>query len=111
MSKKFSSKRDELLWIMSVEGWANESSGNTESPSNWFARFNIYQNELSEIRSAFDAEGFKEVTDSDLVGNFLVVEDSQGFVYVTKYDTQIQCREAFLELDREYGRWLDENEN
>lgn len=85
---KFNSARDELLYRLAVEGWANETSGDVQSRTGWFARISNAVDELGEIRSGFEDDivhlGAAALAASE--GHFLLVEDGQGFVDVTSYE-------------------------
>jgi hypothetical protein len=100
---KFDSDRDRLLYVMSLEGWANASSGNVECPTGFFARISNEPREVPEIRDAFPTES-AGISNADIVGHFLCVENDQGFWYVTRYETA-----RALEL-AEYIEWLGDDE-
>lgn len=56
-----------------------EESGDVDHPGGWFAR----------------------------VGRRIYGEDSQGFVWSTKFDTVEDAREAFRDADEAYSVWAD----
>lgn len=80
--------RDEALHTMSVQGWANESDGNVEDLSGYVSRVSNTPAELAEVLAAFDGEFPDGLDPQSLVGHFLLVENSQGFLYVTEYPTE-----------------------
>lgn len=110
---KFDSARDEWLYSMSDNMWANESSGDSESPAGWFARNSISPDELPEIVQAFPDElntmiHARECV-SDLVGHWLISGDSVGFVYVQGFESESELIEAYNALDRAYDEWSEQD--
>jgi hypothetical protein len=113
---KFSSARDECLYVMTLDGWANESTGNSEAPTGWFALVVNEPAELTEILQAFD--GFPDVeaswTDAEiraeLTGAFIVSTDSQGFVYVEAFPTAGAAKTEYDARDAAYSAWDDQGD-
>lgn len=109
---KFRSARDEVLYQISLEGWANESNGDVESPTGYFSRITITPEELREVTEAFsdtiEELGFK-LTGS-LVGFFLLTEDGQGFVEVDEFPDETALTQAYREREAEYLEWADVGE-
>ena len=106
---KYDSVRDEILDAMTKAGWSNASSGDVESPTGWFARITIDSADIASVRDTFEGEFSHLVISShwnDVIGHFLVREDSQGFVTVTQYPTEAELISAYDELDNAYGDWL-----
>jgi hypothetical protein len=106
---KFDSARDELLYVMSLEGWANASSGNVECPTGFFARISNDAREIPEIRQAFPDES-AGISNADIRGHFLCIEDSLGFWHVTRYETARALELAYSALEAEYIEWLGSGE-
>lgn len=118
---KFDSARDSILSYLCLADWANESSGNTESPSGYFSRIsnkpedvNLFNTEFNSIMDEW-LEYNQEVTDSpelrdELVGDFIVQSVDSGFVYVYKYDNEAEMLEAYAALEEVYDAW-DEQED
>jgi len=104
---KFDSARDELFYVMTLEGWANESSGSVECPTGFFARISNSQAEIAEIRQAFTEES-RAVSDNEIIGHFLCTENDQGFWYVEEFDTESELLAAYNRLDATYSDWLEE---
>lgn len=98
-----------VLQAMVSEGWANQSDtdGNVDSPHGAFARVSNSEAELSEVVEAFEdvitAYGMDDTR--ELIGHFLVVEDSQGFVHVTSYDDEVSLTRDFQQLQDAYAEW------
>ena len=117
---KYSSARDDILHFMCMSEWANESSGNSESPTGYFWRISNDPADVhipnTEVTSLLEEwfEQNQEVTDSpelraELVGHFIVSTVSSGSVYVVKYDTERELLEAYNTLEAEYAEWDDED--
>jgi hypothetical protein len=96
-----------VLQAMITGGWANESDGEVEAPTGHFARVSNSEAELSEVVQAFEdvitAYGMEDTR--ELIGHFLVVEDSQGFVHVKGYDNPIELTRDFQALQDAYAEW------
>jgi hypothetical protein len=96
---KFDSDRDAVLHLMSLQLWANESDGDVESAQGYFSRISNRPEDIAEIRAAFEDDVPEGFAWSRLVGKFLMVEDSQGFVTVQEFVT-----DSALERNYEYLR-------
>jgi hypothetical protein len=113
---KFSSARDSILSYMAEGGWANESTGNVEAPTGWFAKISndpadvhIPNTEITSLLSDWFEQN-PEVTDSEdlrkeLVGHFMVRENEQGFVTVIPYGTKSELDRDFEILSAEFNEW------
>lgn len=119
---KFSSARDSILHFLCISDWANESSGNTESPSGYFWRISNEEFDVQGSNHEFGSvmeDWFTdnpEVTDSpelrqDLVGHFIVQGVDSGMVYVYQYDSEAEMLEAYAALDEQYAAWDDQDVN
>lgn len=115
---KYSSARDDILHWMCMAEWANESSGNSESPTGYFWRISNTREDVAQANNEFNSlidgwfEENQEVTDSpelrsQLVGFFIVSTVSSGFVYVSQYDTERELLEAYEALEADYSEWAD----
>ena len=108
MSGKFDSVRDEVLHRMSIEGWANESNGNVESITGFFARISNDETEIIEIIDGFAKEAFEidpNFDMSELLGFFLLEENEMGFVYVTEFNTERELIARYVELSELFEAW------
>lgn len=103
---KFDSARDELLYAMTLDGWANESSGNVECPTGYFARISNDPQDVPSIRDAFPNET-KGMSNAVMVGHYLLRENDQGFVYVSEFSNSVELIRAYRVLESEYSEWLD----
>jgi hypothetical protein len=98
-----------LFQAMIYDYWFTKSSGDVESPTGYFA---YVTNTDREILSILDA--FTEVTDvygvpntEDMIGSFVVVEDSQGGIHINRYDSDDQAHAAFMRLEADFLDWED----
>lgn len=118
---KFSSARDSILHYMS-DGWGNDSSGSVDAPTGYFVRISNDWEEVKPENGEFSSmleEWFEqnpEVTDSpelrrELVGHFLVREDSNGFVTITEYPTKGALQSDFDKLDSDWVDWDMQDED
>lgn len=120
MPGKYASLRDEVLHLLCEWEWGNESGGNVEAPTGFFWRITITPEELPEITdllmSATDElailDTLRGLDKSTLVGAWIVVEDSDGFVTVTDWRTDEPVREfddrarvRFEGLQRAFTEW------
>jgi hypothetical protein len=102
-----------LFDAMVTGGWANESTGDVESPTGHFARISNAPNELSEIRQAFDdtLTTYGNVSDEDMTGHFLVMTDSQGFIHITRYHAESDLIRRYRQLEDQYADWAGDSED
>lgn len=106
-----------VLQAMVTGGWANESDGDVESPQGAFARVSnseaeVYGEPGSIVSTFSDVIAMYGMTDTnELIGHFLVREDSQGFVYITSYDNPIALTRDFQQLQDDYALWEDTTPN
>lgn len=78
------SNLETLMQAFISGGWANMSGGTVEAPTGHFAIVEIEPNR-KELREAFEDDLFPEELvffDACEVGTYLVVEDSNGSVFV-----------------------------
>jgi hypothetical protein len=101
----------EFLWMISMHTGADETSGNSEAPTGWFARFSIDFSELDSLAENFAEEvELSGLTDiRAVVGHWLITENDQGAVFIESFDTEEALKARFDELDAEYSEWdIDE---
>lgn len=93
---KFNSNIDEQVYDWSAEGWGSEQIGTAE---------HFGYHELVEI-----PEGVlvKQPEGDWTFQAAILAEDSQGFVYVTYYDTVEDGRKAWAEVEADYDAYLEE---
>lgn len=103
---KFASARDELLHIMCSSGWADMSEGDVESPAGYFYLISNSVPELAELVAAFQEDITSlGVSPDDVVGHFVVVEGSSGFVGVGSFDSEADAQREFDRLGEVYTVW------
>jgi hypothetical protein len=122
---KYDSDRDNILHFMCTSDWANESFGDVEAPTGYVWRISNTRNDVfgcfDQGNSEFDsliedqlaAYGIEDSPEfrSSLVGNFLVYEDSSGFVSVLKVPSESALIVQFNATQEVYEAWLgDEDE-
>lgn len=104
---KYDSPRDELLHKLTLEGWSEHETGDVEAPSGFVSRLNIKADDLGSayLQKTENIEGIKR---EDLLGNWILTENSDGFVHVQKYDTP-EAAIAVIEVAEDtYSEWLGE---
>ncbi len=104
---RFDSFRDQLLWLMCQEGWANAHAGDTASPMGLFYRISNTEADLTELRGAFysDFKAEGEAALRSTLGHFMVRSDDQGFVDVFEHPTEEALTAEFDTLKRYYEEW------
>lgn len=106
---RFDSRIDEAIYRFALEGWANQSSGDRDSLTGWFARISISREELAEVLDAFreqlDGMEFPKDEEAALIGHFLLVE-SGPTVTVDEYDSEAEVVQAYTTLDSAYRRTI-----
>lgn len=110
--EQYDTPRDEVLHLMCKNGWANESSGDTDnSPYGWFARISNTERELPELVAAFEQEideaGIGDI--NQLLGNFLLVEND-GSLKIAEYFTEEEVKADYQRIADAYASWLAESE-
>lgn len=104
MTGKFDSARDEALYQMTLEGWANQLDGNVEAPTGWFALIVNEPADMLEIMQGFD---FNESLREPLTGYFILIENDQGFVTVESFDNELAAAAQYTALLTEANEWFD----
>lgn len=117
---KYSSARDSILHFLCTSEWSNDSFGDVEAPTGYVWRISNNLQEVHipnmEITSVLE-EWFTdnpEVTDSpalraELVGHFLVTENSQGFVSVQSLRQDV-LESVFAHLQEDFNAWNAQEE-
>lgn len=98
-----------LFQAMITEGWGRQQSGDVESPAGHFARFDIRAADLDAIRYAFDGviATYGNPATAEILGHFLVIEDSYGFVSVIRYTSEAEARAAYNVRNARYYEWFN----
>lgn len=72
----------EAFLVENVDTVADETSGDVEAPTGWFAR----------------------------CGRYVVSTDSQGFWYADRYTTRALAAAAFTRADAQFSAWFDQDD-
>lgn len=104
---RFASPRDEALFLLAHEGWANRSDGALDSPVGWFAAVSNSAVELPEILEIFedDLRAVGLTDPLELLGHFLLTESSEGAVAVYSFWTEEQVLDVYGQMARRYAEW------
>lgn len=94
-----------LFESMILNGWFTESDGDVESPTGHFGYVTNEQNELESIRDAFPEES-QDVADSDIVGSFVMLTNSDGISVIVRERNNRAAQNMFKQLQMEYSRYL-----
>lgn len=89
-----------LMQTAITQGWANQSDGDVESPTGYFARVEIGA-DWEEMRDALEYDG-----DKPKDGHYCVVEDSNGSVWIDGPYGEIYAEQWFARNEAAYGVWL-----
>jgi len=100
-SGKFGTRQCEAIWQVTLHGFQDESSGESESPSGWFAL--VVLNDRTLIPVPYVG------TIAMPPGGYVIREDSQGFVSYSHYPDANLARKAYDELDTQYQEWLGDD--
>lgn len=100
-----------VLSAMASDRMWCENSGDSEAPTGHFARVGIYEGDMPEVLSAFHdvIEAYGMADTNELLGYWLVVTNSQGFVDITAFDNDAALIAAYEQLESAYDEWADES--
>lgn len=119
---KYSNEFEDALHYLCTNDWASHSDGNVEGPDGFFwlisnnweevkpenGEFNSVMEEWFERNSEFeDSEEFRE----GLVGHFIIREDNNGLVFLTKYESRSEAYQDYTSLQFTYSEWAREDED
>ena len=119
---KYSSARDSILHYLCEAEWSNDSFGDVEAPTGYVWRISNYDHDVAEVNNEFGSvlagwfEENPEVKDSpelraELVGFWIVNEDSNGFIHVMDAQNQQTQNEIFAMLQGKFEEWLGPDED
>jgi hypothetical protein len=114
---KYDSARDEVIALLSDEaegyGMRDDTSGDTDSPTGYFALVTIPSNvsfdpfpggdPADEVATEYG------VTANDVRGTHIVTHNSQGFVSVETFDSEDAAREEFDCRAARFAEWDNED--
>lgn len=117
---RYDSARDEVVGILSSvsEGYGTAETGDVEAPTGYVTLVLLDDtcdldvqdttgaypvgDEAGEIARAYG------VTADDIRGSWLVTVNSQGFLDVTRFDTEAEARAAYAIVEECYSVWNDD---
>jgi hypothetical protein len=100
MAGKFSSDRDEFLYSLTLDG-TERTSGDVQAPTGFYSIIIVAETDVAALHDAHPYAGDAAIT----AGNYLLVEDGDGFVTVTDYPTAADAESAFEDLENRYAAW------
>lgn len=118
---KYSSARESILHFLCVSEWSNGSFGDVEAPTGYVWRISNNWEEVKPSNGEFTSlleewlEANQEVTDSpelrrELVGHFLVTEDSNGSISVLECPSKVSLVSEYVYLENSFNNWSNEEE-
>jgi hypothetical protein len=119
---KYDSARDEVIALLSDElegyGMRDDTSGDSESPTGFFALVVIPADGIDPVNvtgddyARFTADAVANeygVTPAEVAGVHIVTHNSQGFVSVETFGSEAEAREEFDCRAGRYAEWSDED--
>lgn len=100
---KFSDCLTEAIWQLSMDGGADETTGDA---TDWGAHFQLFTFTSEETVTVDNGP-----TVTVPVGAYILVTYSSGSVYCWEYGNDAEAREEFDAQAREYGKWLDSQDD
>ena len=117
---KYSTDRDSALHYLCTAEWSMGSFGDVDSPTGYVWRIQNTWEDVKPVNTEFTSliEEWLEsedVADSEefrrsLVGNYLLQEDSNGFVHVREFASMAELNDAYRSLASEYDAWAEDYE-
>lgn len=107
---KFDSARDETLFYLAMD-WMEDSFGDMDYGL-WVTAISVSADDLDNEQLIFQAKSTDlDMPLTELVGHFIITENSQGFVYATKYEDE-ESRNAEVDKLREaWEAWASQDED
>ena len=119
---KYSNEFEDALHYLCTSGWSNGEFGNVEAPTGFVWQISNNWEEVKPLNGEFNSlmeEWFEQnptVEDTDefrrgLVGDFIVREDNNGLVFLTKYETLEAMAADYVHLYNEFSLWDSQDES
>lgn len=92
---------------------AGNIDGESDAPTGWFARLDVDVADLPEDLEYLTNQALQDLIDpvlaepNQLLGNWLVVNDDQGFITVTKYPSSQDRDVVYDNMHEQYTLWLE----
>lgn len=117
-SHKYDSYRDSALHFLCNAGWGNESTGNTDGYGVYLTRIGNTWEDVKPSNTEFlsvieDWPDYEDATAlypqffTQLIGHFIVSEDSQGFVHVRHYVDEAEVKRRYDQFAEHYNEWAE----
>lgn len=118
-SPKYDSFRDSALHFLCLSGWGNESAGDTDGYGVYFTRITLGWDDIRPSNGEFNSliEQWPDYVDSNeagipfrtqLIGHYIVSEDSNGFVHVRELGSEAAVKARFDAFAEHYANWTGE---
>lgn len=114
-SPKYDSFLHSALHYLCNAGWGDESDGDANDYGSSFTRISLNWEDVRLNNTEFTSliEEWPDFADypnpgrlrADLVGHWLVAEDSQGFVHVRQFPTEGAVKWRFDQFAAHYSAW------
>lgn len=100
---------ESLFRSMLLQEWFTQTEGDSEAPTGFFGWTWNTKGEVGSIKEAFEdtINMYGSPTDEEIIGNFFVYINSDGNIFIERYDTKEQAQNMFNAFVVQYGRWLD----
>lgn len=112
MLGKYDSERDSILHALCLADWGNESFGNSTEYGLYVWRIELEANDVSvnngEFNSLLESLGIESEFRNQLVGCFLVFENSSGQITVIRYDSWFEAQQIYKLYEDDFNEWLDD---
>lgn len=103
--ERYESARDQALHRMTEIGWSNRTDGRLEAPTGIFSVVCNSPAELREVMGALEGEDLPAFNDFDLLGNWMVVENQEGYVRTALYSDQVELVRVFKLMQQQFAEW------
>lgn len=123
MYGKYSSYRDSALHFLCSSEWGNDSFGDSNDYgafiwriSNSLPEVHVLNTEINSVLEDWedanpDCIYTREELRAQLVGHFLVSENSTGSVHVQEFNSEHAVTERFNAMQEHYNNWADSNDD
>lgn len=124
LSPKYDSFIHSALHYLCNAGWGNESDGDANDYGSYFTRITLETADVAPQNTEFISliEEWPDFADAvhpghpdeffrQLVGHWLVAEDSQGFVHVRQFDTVYGVKWRFDQFAAHYAAFAGDDDD
>lgn len=119
-SHKYDSFQHSALHYLCNADWGNESDGNAPDYGAHFTRITLTWSDVNPRNTEFHSvmDEWPDRADAmarydhtfwtQLLGHFIVSEDSQGFVHVREFGSEDEAKRRFDQFAEHYAQWCEE---